>query len=108
MIDLTKKYVTRSGRAVHLLHNRGTDRWPNVGFIVGENTLSVWKQDGSASLYDGVVSNADLVPAPEKINLAIWYDAYERKWRCCPASEQGDCIKGYPQTIAEIEVPKNV
>lgn len=66
MIDITKKYKTRSGLDFHPISDKGRGEYPIIGFIADNEDIQTWTKDGVFHI--GNSSNhLDLVEVKEKI-----------------------------------------
>lgn len=68
MIDINKRYVTRTGEAVQLLSTAGRGDYPVVGYMGASSNLKCWTIDGrSPSRF------FDLIEAPPE----RWVNLYQ-------------------------------
>jgi hypothetical protein len=65
MIDITKKYKTRSGLDFHPISDKGRGEYPIIGFIGDDEDVKTWTNEGVFHI--GNSSNRlDLVEVKEK------------------------------------------
>jgi hypothetical protein len=74
MIDIKKKYKTRSGLDVRLVSDQGHPDWPIVGFVGDCSEPLTWKQDGT--FFSKHAHDYDLVEVKEKKVMYILMDEY--------------------------------
>ena len=72
MIDLTKKYRTRSGKSVELISNNGRGDYPILGFIGEDTLIRSWTMEGV--IVEGTADSRDLVEVKEEKKL--WVNVY--------------------------------
>jgi hypothetical protein len=97
MIDITKKYTTRDGRAVVLLSDKGPEGHPIVGYISGDSFVREWtEQGGCRDIKECLI---DLLEAPEQIELDIWLNIYPDAAAGLDAFTYAD--KGYADRCAD-------
>ena len=68
MIDIRKQYKTRDGRSVHILSDMGSEAFPIVGLIEGEDTAQCWTIDGHYYQNDATAScSKDLIEETSEV-----------------------------------------
>ncbi len=87
MIDIKKKWGTRSGLDVCLVSDKGHPDWPIVGFIGNGQQPYSWKQDGSYHEIRGESHDFDLVEVKEK--KVMYVNVYEDGSICGYESQNG-------------------
>lgn len=83
MIDIKKKYKTRSGLDVRFVSDQGPQDWPIIGFIGDDSKPYTWKQDGA--FQPRGQHKYDLIEVKEK--KVIYVNVYEDSSICGYKSE---------------------
>jgi len=103
MIDMRKKYQTRSGLPVEIVTTsaRGSPEWPVMGYVSDWKQFSFWSPDG---LFDvnGARSNLDLVEVtPERV---MWLNTYPNDYVYMYRSREEADANSAADRIARLKV----